>query len=285
MKKILLATTMLVGTAGFAAAEVTLSGNGRMGVTYNEATVGNEVAFNSRVRASISMSSETDGGLSFGGSFGVHDADDGDNAGADEGLAGSVYIEGAFGKLSMGDVSSAAENAVGDLYGVGYTGIGDGNEMTYITTGDNEMALYSYSAGAFTGFASVGQPGTGTETTFSIAGKYDTGTVAVSLGYEDNGVVDHIIGGVEGSFDAVKVKAIYGSASDLNFDQYGLSVSYTADALGLRAYYLETDTAGVKAQNWGLGASYDLGGGATLAGGIADINGNSRADLGVNLSF
>lgn len=280
MKKFLIATTMIVGTAGVAAAEVTLSGNGRMGVTYNEADVGNEVAFNSRVRATINMSSESDSGLSFGGSFGVHDA-----VGASTGLNGSIYVEGAFGKLSMGDVSSAAENAVGDLYGVGYTGIGDGNEMVYISTGDNEMALYSYTAGSFTAYASVGQPATGTETTFSLAGKYSAGAVAVSLGYEDVGTASHIIGGVEGTFDSVKVKAIYGSASDLNFDQYGLSVSYSADALGVSAYYLETDSAGVKAQNWGVGASYDLGGGAKLAGGIADINGNSRADLGVNLSF
>lgn len=280
MKKFLIATTMIVGTAGVAAAEVTLSGNGRMGVTYNEADVGNEVAFNSRVRASIDMSAESDSGLSFGGSFGVHDA-----VGAASGLNGSIYVEGAFGKLSMGDVSSAAENAVGDLYGVGYTGIGDGNEMVYISTGDNEMALYSYTAGSFTAYASVGQPATGTETTFSLAGKYSAGAVAVSLGYEDVGTASHIIGGVEGTFDSVKVKAIYGSASDLNFDQYGLSVSYSADALGVSAYYLETDSAGVKAQNWGVGASYDLGGGAKLAGGIADINGNSRADLGVNLSF
>ena len=43
MKKILLATTMLVGTAGFAAAEVTLSGSAVFGLGYDESiAVGND---------------------------------------------------------------------------------------------------------------------------------------------------------------------------------------------------------------------------------------------------
>ncbi|MFP5481613.1 MAG: porin, partial [Alphaproteobacteria bacterium] len=181
MKKILLATTVLVATTGFAAAEVTLSGDARMGVTYNEANAGDELAFNSRARVTFTMSGETDGGLSFGASFRADNAatrliPDGTDAdalpdvagGANDGQAGSVFISGAFGKLSMGDVSSAAENAVGDLVGVGYTGIGDANEMTYISTGDNEMALYEYSAGAFTGYFSVGQPSGGGSNTYSL---------------------------------------------------------------------------------------------------------------------
>lgn len=280
MKKILIATTMLVGTAGFAAAEVTLSGSARMGVVYNEANAGNEVAFNSRARVQFNLSGESDSGLSFGASFRADNAVD-----ANQGLAGSVFISGAFGKLSMGDVSSAAENAVGDLVGVGYTGIGDGNEMVYISTGDNEMALYEYAAGGFTVYASVGQPGTGADTTYSLAAKYGTDTFTVSLGYEDIGAVDHIIGGASATFSGVTVEGIYGRASDIDFDQYGIGVSYTADALTLAAYYRETDTAGVQADFYGIGASYDLGGGATLAGGVSEINGVSQADLGINLSF
>lgn len=290
MKKILIATTMLVGTAGFAAAEVTLSGSARMGVVYNEANAGNEVAFNSRARVQFNLSGESDSGLSFGASFRADNA-----VGANDGQAGSVFISGAFGRLSMGDVSSAAENAVGDLVGVGYTGIGDHNEMVYIATGDNEMALYEYSAGGFTLYASVGQPDNtaptrgdllnSADTTYSLAAKYSTDTFTVSLGYEDVGAVDHIIGGASATFSGVTVEGIYGRASDIDFDQYGIGVSYTADALTLAAYYRETDTRGTQADFFGIGASYDLGGGATLAGGVADANGTTKADLGINLSF
>ncbi|MDG2058479.1 MAG: porin, partial [Tateyamaria sp.] len=38
MKKLLLASTALVATAGMAAAEITFSGSARFGVTYNEGT-------------------------------------------------------------------------------------------------------------------------------------------------------------------------------------------------------------------------------------------------------
>ena len=134
MKKILLATTVLVGTAGFASAEVTLSGNGRMGITYAEtAAVGDkETSFNSRVRASVNMSASTDGGLEFGGSFGIHDA-----GAAAGGTEGSVFISGAFGKLTMGGTDSAAQNAVGQLAGVGYTGLGDHNEVAQLADVDH----------------------------------------------------------------------------------------------------------------------------------------------------
>lgn len=279
MKKILLATTMLVGTAGFAAAEVALSGDGRMGVEYNEAVVGNEMSFNSRARATVTMSGETDGGLSFGGSFGIHDA-----AAASGGTAGSVFISGAFGKLSMGDVSSAAENAVGDLTEIGYAGLGTGNEFTYLTTGDNEMALYTYSAGAFTGMISVGQPGNGATETYSVAAKYAADAFSVAVGYEDAGATDHAIVGATGTFGGASVEAIYGRATG-NFKQYGLGVSYKIDAVTVEAYYKKTDTAGVTADFYGIGAEYDLGGGATLAGGVADLNGTTRADVGMKFKF
>ncbi len=283
MKKILLATTVLVGTAGFAAAEVSLSGNARMGVEYNEANVDNEVAFNSRARVVFTLSGETDGGLSFGGSFRADNA-----GGAASGTAGSVFISGAFGKLAMGDTSSAAENAVGDLPEIGYAGMGFGNENIYISTGDNEMALYTYSAGAVTFMASVGQPdntGTLDETTYSVAAKYSTDAFSIALGYEDIGAVDHIIGGAEATFSGVTVKAVYGTADDIDTDQYGLGLSYTMDALTLEAYWRTVETPLGDADFYAVGAEYDLGGGATLAGGVGDANGDTVADLGVKFTF
>ena len=286
MKKILLATTVLVGTAGFASAEVTLSGNGRMGITYVEtAAAGDkETSFNSRVRASVSMSASTDGGLEFGGSFGIHDA-----GAAAGGTEGSVFISGAFGKLTMGGTDSAAQNAVGQLAGVGYAGTGDGNEIGYLTSGDKEMALYSYSASGFTGYVSVGQPDNADDT-FSVGAAYSTDAFGVAVGYEDSSVTGTQTS-VSGSatFSGVTAKAIYMTRDNVTgFDpsSYGLSASYSADALSLTVYARQQETSATDTAYFqGIGASYSLGGGATLAGGIANADGATKADLGVNFSF
>ena len=77
MKKILLATTMLAGTAGFAAAEVAVTGYAEIGIwSYNYdafgdyvgngtggADVGTAIAFWQHVEATIAMSPTTDGRL------------------------------------------------------------------------------------------------------------------------------------------------------------------------------------------------------------------------------
>ena len=67
MKNFLLATTILVASAGFAVAEITLSGDARMGIVDNGGVDG--AVFSSRARVSFNMAGETDGGLAFGASF------------------------------------------------------------------------------------------------------------------------------------------------------------------------------------------------------------------------
>ena len=64
MKKVLLATSVLAMTAGFASAEVTVSGTARMGVIADFGDA--DPAFTSRVRIIFTASGETDSGLSFG---------------------------------------------------------------------------------------------------------------------------------------------------------------------------------------------------------------------------
>jgi outer membrane protein OmpU len=286
MKKLLLATTVLVGTAGFASAEVTLSGNGRMGITYVEtAAAGDkETSFNSRVRASISMSSSTDSGLEFGGSFGVHDA-----GAAAGGTEGSVFISGAFGKLAMGGTDSAAQNAVGQLAGVGYVGNGDHNEIAYLTSGDKEMALYSYSASGFTGYVSVGQPDNADDT-YSVGAAYATDAFSVAVGYEDSSVTGTQTSvAASATFSGVTAKAIYATRDNtVGFDPetYGLSATYAMDAVSLTGFVRQQDVSATDTAYFqGVGASYALGGGATLAGGIVNADGLTNADLGVNFSF
>lgn len=283
MKKILLATTLLAGTAGFAAAEVTLSGDGRMGVVYTEGAA-NEVAFSTRARVQFNLSGTTDGGLEFGGSFRAHES-----VGAENGTDGSVFISGAFGKLTMGEVDSAANVAVGQLAGVGYTGLGDLNEIGYLTSGDDQQALYEYSASGFTGYLSLGQPGNASDE-YSLAAKYATDMFTVALGYEDNSVNTRVSASASGTFSGVTVMGLY-STIDTAGDPatYGLSAVYTMDALSVTAFYrvAERGVAAGEDVFSGIGASYDLGGGAAVTGGIVNngITGTASADVGVTFTF
>jgi len=321
MKKILLATTMLVAGASIAAAEVSLSGSARMGVISNfddgVAANGDEsdLSFTSRARVQFNMSGETDGGLSFGASFRADNA-----VGANSGDAGSVFISGAFGKLTMGDVDGAAQMATGHVAGVGLTGIGDLNESTFLAAGDgvtDPTALYEYSAGAFTVYASVTNPVVGTTTggsftdmnAIAIGAKYTFGDYAVGLGFEnlsgvdtpvatlvgavDDTDLDHVVLKLSGTVAGFNLQGLIGQADGLlggatlnNEKQYAASVSYTTGALTGTVFYTDdSDLGGTTA--YGIGASYDLGGGATLAGGLVkDHDADNEAfDLGVSFSF
>ena len=294
MKKILLATTLLAATTGFAAAEVTLSGDARMGVISDFGST--DMAFTSRARVKFTLSGSTDGGLEFGASFRADNA-----AGASSGTAGSVFISGAFGKLTMGDVDGAANAAVGQVSGVGLVNPLDSNEVTYIANGGSALlatadpsALYEYSTGDLTIYASVTQPSAAGDA-YAIAAKYALGDYTVALGYETVdapiGSVDHIILGATASFGAATVKAIYGQADDgtSTVEQYAVSVDYKMDALTVTAFYADDSELAVfgGAEAYGIGASYDLGGGASVVGGyVKDQTTNEDYyDVGVSMSF
>ena len=292
MKKILLATTMLAATTGFAAAEVTLSGDARMGIisNFDDATTlaidESDLQFTSRARVKFTLSGSTDGGLEFGASFRAQDA-----VNASKGTAGSVFISGAFGKLTMGDVDDAANSAIGQVSGVGLTGLGDLNEVSYIGGGNDPTALYEYSTGDLTIYASVTNPIVGGGVVaYSAAAKYALGDYTVALGYEDNDAGStHVIVGGTATFGAATVKAIYGAATGgaIDGDQYALSVDYKADALTVTAFYSNKDLLAVVQEAYGLGASYDLGGGASVVGGYShnETLNSDAYDLGVSMSF
>jgi outer membrane protein OmpU len=317
MKRILATTTILALSAGFASAEVTLSGDARMGIISGFG--GADTAFTSRARVKFSMSGTTDGGLEFGASFRADNAKaisdtnttciqvaDGPDAdteldlactstttttgGANAGTAGEVHISGAFGKLSMGDVDGAAQAAVGQVSGVGLTGLSDLNEIVYLAAGDgasDPTALYEYSSGSFTGYLSVTNPGVG-DTSNAIGAKYATDAFSVSVGFEDAGTASHVILGGSATFGTMTAKLVYGMGGDTldGFDQMAMSVDYTADALTVTGFYATTDFFGIfNVDRYGVGASYDLGGGASVVGGYADVEGDSAFDLGLSFSF
>ena len=294
MKKLLLATTALTLSAGVAAADVALSGNARMGVVYD----GNDFGFNSRLRVQFTLSGETDTGLAFGGSIRADNASDAGGGNVDTGgmTAGSVFISGDFGRLSMGDVAGAAEFIAGDLAGVGMTGLRFLNENTYLSNADRAAARYDYSIEGFTFAISADEPRD--SNTASIAVGYTMDGFGAGIGYERvSSDVDHVIAYASATFEGVTAKATYGRQSGLPLarDQYGLSVSGSFDAVTVTAFGRRDFSSNT---HYGLGASYDLGGGASIVGGVVRDGGGrligtplapapkqTIADLGLSFTF
>ena len=350
MKKLLIATSALVALTGAASAEVALTGDGRMGLVWD----GDNAQFSSRVRARFNLSGETDSGLSFGGSFRVDQenyAAEPESRSAAHGTAGSVYVSGTFGKLSMGDVVSATEAAIGDLTEIGYT---DGEfaanpeEIDYLTgDGENEeqgpTALYEYTFNGVNLFASMTDGSRRdcsasnvivgslecydfdtddeSEVAFSLAAGYEFGAYSVGLGYSENRDGTEIVIGGTAASNEFKIKAFYADYDDrdlaqlgdfeynfdddeatfeVNYDKsYGLSVEYAmANGIGLEALWIRRDVeilegfadeADDSYDAYGVGASYDLGAGATLAGAVMKndlfAENETRADVGIKFSF
>ena len=309
MKKVLFATTALIATAGVASADIAISGDGRMGIVNTEtATAGDaEATFNSRLRFTLTASGVTDGGLSFGGAARIDQYDEntdaalsgrasGSNAAAagaaaDRGTAGSVYVSGAFGKITMGDIGSAHESATGDLHGVGLTL--SSNEMGYAGGGDDTGVAYSYTTGNFTIYASMGQrQDTSANNENGLGVSYNMNGITIAAGTADDGTVEESSFAISGTVAGVGLKAIMlDRDNSTTSGEVGFSASYAVDSnLSLSAFTrsVEYTNAGDR-EYTGVGFAYNLGGGASLKGGFTDGGGSTNAldamDLGLSFSF
>lgn len=339
MKQFLASTAILAITAGFAAAEVKITGSARMGLI-DDFGDGN-VQFTSRVRVNFALSGETDTGLSFGASVRADQSGQGNTENDDS----VVFVSGAFGKLSMGDVDGAGAAAVGQVDGVGLTGLSDLNEIYFLGTGGSGLLLdagfflanppapevngdtsmlYEYSTGGLSLYFSATQASytfeepccTWSDTqTLGAGAAYTMDAYRFSVAYERwsgdrEGVVttasiDNLALGADATFGAVTVKARYskggsefGGADFQDHKQAALSATYAADALSFTAYASDVtfEVSGVEAYNrqaFGLGATYDLGGGASAVAGVAKrqetIGGteedDTAFDMGLSFSF
>jgi outer membrane protein OmpU len=291
MKKILLATSVLAATTGFAAAEVTVSGSARMGVVYNS-TLADDFQFSSRVRVKFNMVGTTDGGLEFGAEV---RADQSGQGGTNNGDS-TVYVSMNGLKVTMGDVGGAADALVGQTSGVGF-GPNDGlHEIGFIGTG--KTAVYAeYSTGALTFGISSGQlrdavaddPLTPVNEAdagdaISVAAKYSTDAFSVALGYEDNDLGDAIHLSGSATFGAATVKARITDTDAAT--PFSLSVDYVTGATTITGFYTDFDN---NTTHIGVGVAYDLGGGASIKGAFVQQDTgaakNEFADLGIVMSF
>ncbi|MBF9039670.1 porin [Rhodobacterales bacterium LSUCC0387] len=289
MKKVLLATSALVASAGIASADIALSGDGRMGIVNTEAAgnLDNETQFDSRIRLTFSASGTTDAGITFGGSARADNA-----AAASTGTGGNVYVSGDFGKITMGDIGSAHESATGDLAGVGYTMTN--NEMTYIGGGDDEGVAWSYSVDNLTLYASMGQPGTASANNESGVGiTYAVSGITLGLGMADDGATEETSASIRATVGGIGITAIVlDRDNDTSVSgESGLSLSYAVDSnLSVAAFTRSLENVGAADSDYtGVGFSMNLGGGATLAGGYVQGGGDGasldKMDLGLKFAF
>lgn len=296
MKKVLLASTALVGFAGAAAAEVSLSGYAEMGVFGG---TGIETQFHTDVAITFNMSGTTDNGLEFGAKIQLDDTNgsssvNGTPAFDDE----AVWVSGSFGKVTLGETDGAYDWALTEIYmGTALTDDHSTHAGAYWFTGgdgwwDNQVMRYEYSFGDFAVAVSAEMDDAGVGDSVLGLGVKWSGNMGgvdlgVGLGYQTDSTLDAVGVSIAASM-ANGVSVNFGYADDEFWGDkwWGLGVGYTTGALLVQANYGEWDAAGTN--GWGLVANYDLGGGAVAMFGYGDSGGaatGSTWSAGLGLSF
>jgi outer membrane protein OmpU len=273
------------------------------------AAVADTTSAANRMRFSFKGTGETDGGISFGVSGRFEQSN--------TTTSGSQFISGAFGKISMGDLDGADENAAGNISGVGLTGLSDTNDFSYassshnlgyeysmsgitfgystntaVTTGSNSaMGLkYTGDMGGATVTVGLGQAKIGKATQGSMSASVSTGalTIKAVTSTNDNGP-DRAVVAEKAMVTTAGSEVVY--AGDVtakaapDTDETGVSISYAMDAISVTAFSKTVSTAGSADEDYsGFGFAYDMGG-VTLKAGVVDNNDQQLMDFGVSFSF
>lgn len=318
MKKTFLTAAALILTASAAMAEVTVSGDGRLGVKH----VKNRVQQASRARIKFTLKEVTDTGVEYGGSFRAHEA-----VKAKSGAEGHVYISGEYGKISFGNNDSASYMANDELHNIFLVGDDDEDFLFFATDAideENPNILYEFNTGSTTFFASVmdgdapGKKPTDFEDARGVGVKFNTDRYTLGFGVEkgtsydiaykkdeqknDTDEIDNIIEidnvratvSAEVKFDSYKVKSIISTGEKGNdrIHQYGGSGEYSFGDFTVAGFLKQQKEPKVKLNFGGIGASYKLNKYAMVKGGIARRTGGDAerqprtyADLGISLEF
>ena len=276
MKKVLLATSALTLSAGFASADVSMSGTGGAGVF---GASGADLSVYSGVDLGFSLSGASDNGMTFSASLdmgGGQTLDVGDfeldtqDMGTDDNVSVAIGVSGLTITLSQDGVDDLYDDDIAGDIGIS----GAMGDLTYsVVTGledaDPTSLSIGYSAGAISG--SVATSDEGDASTVSVTDAMgditvsaesdtdrtgaDTSSITVSYAMSDGMTVS-----LENSEDVNEVSVSYSSGA--------ISVGVTAD-----------DAA---TESWEATMAYDLGGGATFNLGTND---DETTFAGVGFSF
>jgi outer membrane protein OmpU len=304
MKNLLIATTALVATAGVAVADVKVSGYARFGAVYNDGAApgADEVNTASRLRLQFDATTETDGGLTLGVRQRFQAEENAANGGGNQ----ARFFASAGGlTIAMGNILGVIESAP-NLYlptksaGMGLEGNGFRSLATNTISNGGNFAWTAYqSAGTaqdtdgvevIYSMNGIGLHAHSTDNTYGIGANYKFADYTIAVAYEefDNATSDSILfasfGGKFGAFDG----AISFAETDLG--------GVTAEKISLRGGYTVNDALYVYGfvadennsidETFGLGASYALGGGASVEGGWTQNEaGDNIVSAGIFFSF
>jgi outer membrane protein OmpU len=284
MKKILLTTTALVATAGFAMAEVSVSGSADVGLKYTDSGV-NKTTVESDVDINFAMSGETDGGIAWTASGGLSNDTNSGNTGASTGSTdtGVVSISGDFGTIGVGDVASALSSVgMGDI---GYDGIGIDDEAEVSMVELNSDVHWKY---AMDGISLVLSTNTHNDNAAISAG-WTSGAMTIAVAHQGAGTIGGETNNAASVSTSVGGMALTVVMADSSTTATGSSQGMTlslapSDSFGTVTFAM-SDNHGATDASYGVGFSKGLGGGATLAGAYGTVDNVAKADLGISFSF
>ena len=295
MKKLLIASTALVATAGMAAADISMSGYAEIGMRDGGGTVG--VEMHNDMDIGFKLSGASDNGLTFGASI---DLDEVSNGIASTGGSQAVHVSGAFGTLTMGDTDGALDKVNAEVASL--TAIADDhtahagyNGGAGLDAGD--ILRYDTSYGNFGVSVSIGQDDTANGDNDVIAYGISTtvGTVALSVAAQSNDTTDVTAVSAKTSMGGLSVVANFSDfdtgVAATSYEHMAVGLGYTVGDVALTANFGSYDFGGTTATDDGFGfaANKSLGGGATImlgygSGTAAGVE-TDTVSLGLGLSF
>ena len=295
MKKLLIASTALVATAGMAAADITMSGYAEIGMRDGGGVVGMEM--HSDMDIGFKLSGASDNGLTFGASI---DLDEVASGIASTGGSQAVHVSGGFGTLTMGDTDGALDKANAEVASL--TAIADDHTAHAGYNGGagldaNDILRYDTAYNGFGISASIGQSDVAVANDVIAYGITTTlGTVALSAAFQDNNTQDITAVSAKSTVGGLGITANYSEATmgttATSYEHTGVGLAYTLNGVNLHANYGVYDyDDGTNADGYGLAANYGLGGGATVMvgygngtaqGATADV---TTFSVGLGLSF
>jgi len=261
MRKVLLATTALVATAGVASAEVSINGFYEFNyISVSDDNTANYDQFSDDTEVHIKFSATTDNGLTFGM---VTELEGAEGGGADE---GSMYVSGDFGKVTLGENDGAYGNLIyfGNTHSAGAYGssvptVNKSNAAlkvmnpNAIDTGSdtNKIVYSSPSMGGFSfqyGYEEATSVSSEPNTSASIGYSQDLGVASLTLGA---GMFDSGESTDAGDGTSVGMQISSGDAT-ISVVQGGTKTSTTHDMTGTAfgVDYAVSDSLTVSAEYW-----------------------------------
>ena len=293
MKKLLIASTALVATAGMAAADITITGHAaagyHSGLTDNlpAGAAAGETAdapegIYSNAGVDFAMSGATDNGITFSASVSADagneiDTGDFEYDGTDGGTLGlgAISMTGAFGTLTFDNngidnlYDDATSHDISYATTVGAVGLTIGYDATQGSdNATSASASYTASGMAFTLVASQAPGGTSTDLGVSYA-LNDTVTITAGTDSTAGGSAVQSIGA------STTLNGVSVAIASNNNSEWDLDLGYSAGGWALAYGTSESDA-------WEATATAALGGGASFSAGV---NSADAMYAGVSFSF